>query len=64
MVWLKMMPHRRHHHHHVIIIIVCVAHAVTAANNHGMDEGNGSGTGMEKMFFYWKISNVSSNKPL
>ena len=44
MVWLTMMHHRRHHHHRR-----CVTHPVTAANNIGMDEGNGSGTGMEML---------------
>ena len=33
----------------VNIIIVGVTHPVTAANNIGMDEGNGSGTGMEML---------------
>ena len=39
-----MMHHRRQHHHRR-----CVTHPVTAANNIGMDEGNGSGTGMEML---------------
>lgn len=40
----KMMHHLRQHHHRR-----CVTHPVTAANNIGMDEGNGSGTGMEML---------------
>ena len=39
-----MMHHLRQHHHRR-----CVTHPVTAANNIGMDEGNGSGTGMEML---------------
>ena len=45
-VCLKMMLHRRQHHHRRC---VCVVHPVTTANNIGMDEGNGSGTGMEML---------------
>lgn len=41
---IKMMHHHRQHHHRR-----CVTHPVTAANNIGMDEGNGSGTGMEML---------------
>ena len=41
---IKMMHHLRQHHHRR-----CVTHPVTAANNIGMDEGNGSGTGMEML---------------
>ena len=55
----KMMHHLRQHHHRRIENKILsdrtakkrryVTHPVTAANNIGMDEGNGSGTGMEML---------------